>query len=128
MRDHAAAAVISLAHSAVMYWSCFVIDKQLKRLKNMKLLLSMGYIPVFTVLKYLVSGIYQRQDLKLKFVKISVQGPFKFKDNIITTSHTIFHRGSFCVAKSDHIISSLTVDVRFAYAHLHSRKWLANST
>ena len=36
----------------------------------------MGYIPVFTVWKYLVSGIYQRGDLKLKSVKISVQGPF----------------------------------------------------
>ena len=36
-----------------------------------------GYIPVFTVWKYLVSGIYQRGDLKLKSVKISVQGPFK---------------------------------------------------
>ena len=30
---------------------------------------------VFTVWKYLVGGIYQR-DLKLKSVKISVQGPF----------------------------------------------------
>ena len=92
----------------------------------MKLLLSTGYIPVFTVLKYLVDGIYQRWDLKLKLVKISVLGPFK--DNILTTSHTIFHRGSFCIAKGNHIIPSLTVDVRFAYAHLHRRKWLANST
>ena len=39
----------------------------------------MGYIPVFTVWKYLVGGIYQRGDLKLKSVKISVQGPFKKK-------------------------------------------------
>ena len=119
-------AVISLAHSAVTYWSCFAIDKHLRHLKNMKLLLSMGYIPVFTVLKYLVNGIYQRWDLKLKLVKISVLGPFK--DNILTTSHTIFHCGSFCIPKGDHIIPSLTVDVRFAYAHLHRRKWLANST
>ena len=35
-----------------------------------------GYIPVFTVWKYLVGGIYQRGDLKLKSVKIGVQGPF----------------------------------------------------
>ena len=37
-----------------------------------------GYIPVFTVWKYLVGGIYQREDLKLKSVKISVQGLFKY--------------------------------------------------
>ena len=37
----------------------------------------MGYIPVFTVWNYLVGGIYQRGDRKLKSVKISVQGPFK---------------------------------------------------
>ena len=72
-RDHAAAAVISLAHSAVTYWSCFAIDKHLRHLKNIKLLLSTGYIPVFTALKYLVGGIYQRRDLKLKSVKISVR-------------------------------------------------------
>ena len=36
----------------------------------------MGYIPVFTVWKYLVSRLYQREDLKLKSAKISVQGPF----------------------------------------------------
>ena len=42
----------------------------------MKWLLRHG-IPIFTVWKYLVGGIYQRGDLKLKSVKISVQGPFK---------------------------------------------------
>ena len=41
----------------------------------MKWLLRHG-IPIFTVWKYLVGGIYQRGDLKLKSVKISVQGPF----------------------------------------------------
>ena len=41
----------------------------------------MGYIPVFTVWKYLVGGIYQSGDLKLKSVKISVQGPFKYEHN-----------------------------------------------
>ena len=59
-------AVISLAHSAVTYWSCFAIDKHLRHLKNTKSLLSTGYIPVFTVLKYLVGGIYQRLDLEAK--------------------------------------------------------------
>ena len=39
---HAATAVISLAHSAVTYWSCFAIHKHLRRLKNMKLLLRHG--------------------------------------------------------------------------------------
>ena len=37
----------------------------------------MWYIPVFTVWKYLVCWIYQRGVLKLKSIKISVQGPFK---------------------------------------------------
>ena len=36
MYDHAAAAVISLAHSAVTYWSCFAIHKHLRHLENMK--------------------------------------------------------------------------------------------
>ena len=31
--DHAATAVISLAHSAVTYWSCFAIHKHLRHLK-----------------------------------------------------------------------------------------------
>ena len=39
---HAATAVISLAHSAVTYWSCVAIHKHLRRLKNMKLLLRHG--------------------------------------------------------------------------------------
>ena len=79
--DHVATAVISLAHSPMTYWSCFAIHKLLRHLKNMKLLLRHGIqdIPVFTVWKYLVSGIYQRGDLKLKSVKISVQGPFNLK-------------------------------------------------
>ena len=41
-RDHAVTAVISLAHSAVTYWSCFAIDKHLRHSKNMKLLLRHG--------------------------------------------------------------------------------------
>ena len=40
--DHAATAVISLAHSAVTYWSCFAIHKHLRHLKNMKWLLRHG--------------------------------------------------------------------------------------
>ena len=36
-RDYAATAVISLAHSAVTYWSCFAIHKHLRHLKNVKL-------------------------------------------------------------------------------------------
>ena len=40
--DHAAAAAISLAHSAVTYWSCFAIHKHLRHLKNMKWLLRHG--------------------------------------------------------------------------------------
>ena len=40
--DHAAAAVISLAHSAVTYWSCFAIHKHLRHLKNMNWLLRHG--------------------------------------------------------------------------------------
>ena len=39
MPDHVATTVISLAHSAVTYWSCFEIHKLLRHLKNMKLLL-----------------------------------------------------------------------------------------
>ena len=34
--------VISLAHSAVTYWSCFAIHKHLRHLKNMKWLLRHG--------------------------------------------------------------------------------------
>ena len=71
------------------YWSCFAIHKHLRHLKNLKWLLSHGILshlrfwmitesPVFTVWKYLVGGIYQRGDLKLKSVKIGVQGPFNF--------------------------------------------------
>ena len=41
-RGHAATAVISLAHSAVTYWSCFAIHKHLRHVKNMKLLLRHG--------------------------------------------------------------------------------------
>ena len=40
--DHTATAVISLAHSAVTYWSCFEIHinhKHLRHLTNMKLIL-----------------------------------------------------------------------------------------
>ena len=37
--DHTATAVISLAHCAVTYWSCFEIRKHLRHLKNMKLIL-----------------------------------------------------------------------------------------
>ena len=33
-------------------------------------------IYLYLLCKYLVSGIYQRRDLRLKSVKISVQGPF----------------------------------------------------
>ena len=40
--DHAAVAVISLAHSAVTYWFCFAIHKHLRHLKNMKWLLRDG--------------------------------------------------------------------------------------
>ena len=42
MPDNVATAVISLAHSAVTYWSCFAIHKHLRHLKNMKLLLRHG--------------------------------------------------------------------------------------
>ena len=41
MHDHTTTAVISLAHSAVTYWS-FAIHKLLRHLKNMKLLLRYG--------------------------------------------------------------------------------------
>ena len=49
----------------------------------MKLLLRHRIFTVFTVSKYLVGGIYQRGDLKLKSFRISVEGPFKQK----TTDH-----------------------------------------
>ena len=42
MCNHAATAIISLAHSAMTYWSCFAIHKHLRHLKNMKLLLRHG--------------------------------------------------------------------------------------
>ena len=53
------------------------ISISLRYLKNLIWNWGMGHIPVFTVWKYLVGGIYQRRDLRLKSVKISVQGPFK---------------------------------------------------
>ena len=73
-RDHAATAVISLAHSAMTYWSCFAIYKHLRHLKNVKLLPRHGIYPcIFSVWKYLVGGINQRRNLKLKSVKISAR-------------------------------------------------------
>ena len=56
----------------------------------------MGYIPVFTVWKYLVGGIYQRGDLKLKSVKISVQGPFKVWTSGLIMLNSYLYRKAYC--------------------------------
>ena len=58
----------------------------------------MGYIPVFTVWKYLVSEIYQRGDIKLKSVKISVQGPFKIVllVNSLTHAFVSWNKSDLC--------------------------------
>ena len=67
LRDHVATVVISLAHSAMTYWSCFAIhNKHLRHLKNMKLLLKHRIYTCIPVWKYLVGTIYQRWDLKLR--------------------------------------------------------------
>ena len=58
---HVAAAVISLAHSAVTFRSCFAIHKHLRRLKNMKLLLRHG---ILIYLYLLCENIYSMEYTK----------------------------------------------------------------
>ena len=67
-----------------------------------------GYIPAFTVWKYLVGRIYQRRDVKLKSVKISVMGPFNL--NIITSASctSLLHWSAHHNFINLHITTSLT--------------------
>ena len=89
--DHAATAVISLAHSAVTYWSCFAIHKNLRHLKNMKLLLRHGiYTSIYCVKIFSWLNIPKRRSEKS--VKISVQGPFKEKSEMLTAICFVFKR------------------------------------
>ena len=78
-RDHAATAVISLAHSAVTYWSCFAIRKHLRDLKNMKWLLRHGiYTCIYCVKIFSRWNIPKRRSE----AKISVQGPLMSTETI----------------------------------------------
>ena len=74
MRNHTVTVVTALAHSAVTYWFGFAIDKHLRHLKNMKLLLKHR---IYTCI-YCVK-IFSRWNIpKMRSeAKINVQGPFK---------------------------------------------------